>query len=598
MSNHIRNFSIIAHIDHGKSTLADRLLELCGELEPGSAKQVLDDMELEQERGITIKSHAVRLDYTHKDGVKYELNLIDTPGHVDFSYEVSRSLAACEGAILVVDASQGMEAQTISNIYLAMENDLVLIPVINKIDMPQARTDDIANEVADFLGVEPESCIPISAKNNIGIEDVIEAIIELIPPPPPASADAGTKALIFDSFYDKYRGVVAYVRVAQGTIKKGDTIKFFATGNTFEVDEVGYLKLELKQTSELYPGEVGYVMANIKEISEVRVGDTITTLENQAKNPLPGYQEVKPMVYSGIYPSSNDEFEDLRAALGKLVLNDASLVYEPETSQALGFGFRCGFLGLLHLEITQERLSREYGLSIVATVPNVKYRVTKVDGESVEIENPSDLPHETMIETIEEPFVEAEVVTPVEFVSPIMNLIRPRRGEYKKTDYVDPQRVMVVFDMPLSEIIFDFFDKMKTVSRGHASLDYEFTGYRQSNLVKLDILINGESMDALSAIIHRDKTYDWGQKLVSKLKELIPRQMYEVVIQAAIGKRVISRARNAPLRKNVTAKCYGGDISRKRKLLEKQKEGKKKMKMVGKVEIPQEAFFAVLKIER
>ncbi|MFP4459536.1 MAG: translation elongation factor 4 [Candidatus Zixiibacteriota bacterium] len=595
--SNIRNFSIIAHIDHGKSTLADRMLEFCGELDPGSGAQVLDDMELEQERGITIKSHAIRLDYTAPDGKDYILNLIDTPGHVDFSYEVSRSLAACEGALLIVDASQGIEAQTVTNIYLAIENDLILIPVLNKIDMPQARTEDVAMEVNEFLGEDEDNSIAISAKEGIGIQEVFDAIIERIPPPV-IEVKGKTQALIFDSFYDKYRGVVIYIRIFNGSVKVGDKIKLFANDEIFDVDEVGYLKLELTQTERLEAGEVGYIMANIKDIADVRVGDTLTVMSNQADKPLPGYQEVKPMVYSGIYPSSNEDFEDLRTALSKLKLNDASLVYEPESSVALGFGFRCGFLGLLHLEITQERLLREFDLNIVATVPNVKYQVFLEKGGMLEIENPVHMPEENEIEKIEEPFVEAEIITPIEYVSPVMNLVQPRRGEYKRTDYIDPNRVMVVVEMPLSEIIFDFFDRLKSGSRGMASLDYEFIGYRESDLVKLDILINGELVDALSVIVHRDKTYDWGQTLVSKLKKLIPRQMYEVVIQAAIGKRVISRARNAPLRKNVTAKCYGGDVSRKRKLLERQKEGKKRMKMVGKVEIPQEAFFAVLQIDK
>jgi len=598
MTQHlIRNFSIIAHIDHGKSTLADRLLEMCGEIKIGSGQQVLDNMELEQERGITIKSHAISINYIGKNGDTYELNLIDTPGHVDFTYEVSRSLAACEGALLVVDASQGIEAQTITNVYLAMENDLTIVPIINKIDLLQARPDDVAAEIADFLGIELDHPIMISAKSGLGVEDVLDAIVDLIPPPK-GDYNSPTKALIFDCIYDKYRGVVIYVRIFDGSIKKGDKIKFLYTNEIFEVDEVGCFKMEYLKKDELMTGEVGYIMANIKDISDVKVGDTVTTLRNPTETPLRGFKDVKPMVYSGIYPSSNDDFENLRTALGKLVLNDSSLIYEPESSAALGFGFRCGFLGLLHLEIIQERLAREYDLNIIATVPNVKYLVYHINGEILEIDNPINMPAENLINYIEEPYVRAEVVTPVEFVSSIMTLVRPRRGEYQKTEYIDPKRVLLIFEIPLSEIIFDFFDKLKTVSRGHASLDYEVLGYRRSSLVKIDILINGEPIDALAAIVHKDKTYDWGQKLVSKLKELIPRQMYEVVVQAAVGKRVLSRARNAPMRKNVTAKCYGGDISRKRKLLDKQKEGKKKMKMVGKVEIPQEAFFAVLKIER
>jgi len=595
---YIRNFSIIAHIDHGKSTLADRMLELTGAVEVGRhEEQLLDNMELERERGITIKSHAVKMDYTATDGDTYEFNLIDTPGHVDFTYEVSRSLAACEGALLLVDATQGIEAQTISNLYLAMENDLEIIPVVNKIDMPTARPEDIAVELADFIGCEITDVIMVSAKTGEGIPDVLEAIVSRIPPPS-GNSDSPTKALIFDSFYDSYRGVVVYIRVVDGEIAVRDHIRFFASGKEFEVDEVGYLRLNLEKTDKLSAGEVGYIMASIKNVGDARVGDTITTLDNIADRPLPGYKTVKPMVYSGFYPAATEDFENLRSAIEKLRLNDASLIFEPETSAALGFGFRCGFLGLLHLEITQERLFREYGLDIVATVPNVEYRVVKNDGETVLVENPANMPDAVDVDYIEEPFVEAEIITPHLYVSPIMDLVKDRRGEYIATEYVDPDRVLLRFSIPLSEVIFDFFDKMKTVSRGYASFDYHITGYRKADLVRLDVRVNGDIVDALSVIIHRDRTYDWGQKLVSKLKELIPRQMYEVIIQAAIGSRVISRARRAPLRKNVTAKCYGGDITRKRKLLERQKEGKRRMKMVGNVEIPQDAFFAILKIER
>jgi GTP-binding protein LepA len=594
----IRNFSIIAHIDHGKSTLADRLLEFTGAVEAGKhEEQLLDNMELERERGITIKSHAVKMDYKAKDGHIYEFNLIDTPGHVDFTYEVSRSLAACEGALIIVDATQGIEAQTISNLYLAIENDLEIIPVVNKIDMPAARPEDTALEIAELMGCDPTEVLLVSAKTGEGVPAVLEAILEKIPPPK-TEQESKTRALIFDSFYDTYRGVVVYIRVIDGEIKKGDTIKFFASDKQFDVDEVGYLRLSLEQTSSLSSGEVGYLMASIKNVADARVGDTITTLRNRADAPLPGYREVKPMVYSGFYPSSPEDFEGLRTALEKLRLNDASLVYEPETSAALGFGFRCGFLGLLHLEITQERLFREYGLDLVATVPNVEYIVYTKDGSKVIVDNPARMPDPMDIEHVEEPFTQAEIITPHEFVSPIMDLVKERRGEYIATEFVDPNRVLLRFSIPLSEVIFDFFDKMKTVSRGYASFDYHITGYREADLVKLDIRVNNDLVDALSVIIHRDRTFDWGQKLVSKLKELIPRQMYEVIIQAAIGTRVISRARQAPLRKNVTAKCYGGDISRKRKLLERQKEGKRRMKMVGSVEIPQDAFFAVLKIER
>ncbi len=597
-SKYIRNFSIIAHIDHGKSTLADRLLELTGSVPEGKmVNQILDDMELERERGITIKSHAVKMDYEASDGNIYELNLIDTPGHVDFSYEVSRSLAACEGAILVVDAGQGVEAQTVSNIYLALENNLEIIPVINKIDIPTARPDDVAEQIAELLGGNPEEIIRVSAKTGENVEQVLDAIVQKIPPPE-ANTHKPLRALIFDSYYDKYRGVVLYVRIVDGLLKIGDEIQLMASGKKYEVDELGYLKLELSKTDELTAGEVGYIMANIKEVRDARVGDTVTSAENPAEESLPGYREAKPMVFSGLYPTNPDDFEDLRTALSKLRLNDASLTFEPESSAALGFGFRCGFLGMLHMEITQERLFREFGLDLVTTVPNVRYRIITTKGEELWIERPSDLPEPTNIEYIEEPIVRAEVITPNEYIGAIMELVKARRGEYRETEYVDPKRVLLRFDIPLAEIIFDFFDKLKTVSRGYASLDYEFLEYRKSDLIKLDVIVNGDVVDALSMIVHSEETYFWGQKIVSKLKELIPRQLFEVIIQAAIGKRIISRARIAPLRKDVTAKCYGGDITRKRKLLEKQKEGKKRMKMVGSVEIPQEAFFAVLKIER
>ncbi|RKZ28398.1 elongation factor 4 [bacterium] len=597
-SKYIRNFSIIAHIDHGKSTLADRLLELTGSVPEGKmVNQILDDMELERERGITIKSHAVKMDYEASDGNIYELNLIDTPGHVDFSYEVSRSLAACEGAILVVDAGQGVEAQTVSNIYLALENNLEIIPVINKIDIPTARPDDVAEQIAELLGGNPEEIIRVSAKTGENVEQVLDAIVQKVPPPN-ANIQKPLRALIFDSYYDKYRGVVLYVRIVDGLLKIGDEIQLMASGKKYEVDELGYLKLELSKTDELIAGEVGYIMANIKEVRDARVGDTVTSAENPAEESLPGYREAKPMVFSGLYPTDPDDFEDLRTALSKLRLNDASLTFEPESSAALGFGFRCGFLGMLHMEITQERLFREFGLDLVTTVPNVRYRIITTKGEELWIERPSDLPEPTNIEYIEEPIVRAEVITPNEYIGAIMELVKARRGEYRETEYVDPKRVLLRFDIPLAEIIFDFFDKLKTVSRGYASLDYEFLEYRKSDLIKLDVIVNGDVVDALSMIVHSEETYFWGQKIVSKLKELIPRQLFEVIIQAAIGKRIISRARIAPLRKDVTAKCYGGDITRKRKLLEKQKEGKKRMKMVGSVEIPQEAFFAVLKIER
>ncbi len=595
---YIRNFSIIAHIDHGKSTLADRLLELTGAVPPDMmVEQVLDDMELERERGITIKAHAVKMDYKAQDGFTYELNLIDTPGHVDFTYEVSRSLAACEGAVLVVDATQGVEAQTVSNVYLALENDLEIIPVVNKIDLPAARPDEVACQVAELLGGDPDDILRISARTGEGVPELLELIVKRIPPPR-GDPNAPLRALVFDSYYDKYRGVVLYVRVVDGVVRLGDRIRLMASGMEYEVDELGYLRLRLERTGELWAGEVGYIIANIKDIRNARVGDTVTSADSPAKEPLPGYKEVKPMVFSGFYPTNPDDFEDLREALEKLRLNDASLVFEPESSAALGFGFRCGFLGMLHMEITQERLYREFGLDLVATLPNVRYAVHTTKGEVLWIERPSDLPEPTQIDHIEEPIVAAEIITPHEFIGAIMELVKNRRGEYKSTEYVDPQRVLLRFELPLAEIIFDFFDKLKTVSRGYASLDYDFLEYRPADLVKLDVLINGDQVDALSMIVHRSQTYFWGQKLVSKLKELIPRQLFEVVIQAAVGKRVISRARIPPLRKDVTAKCYGGDITRKRKLLEKQKKGKKRMKMIGSVEVPQEAFFAVLKIER
>ncbi len=596
--NLIRNFCIIAHIDHGKSTLADRLLELTGAVTPDKmVEQILDDMELERERGITIKAHAIHLDYNAPDGNTYELNLIDTPGHVDFSYEVSRSLAACEGALLVVDATQGIEAQTLSNIYLALENDLEIIPIINKIDMNTARPDDVAEQIIEILGGSIDDIIKVSAKTGENVEAVLNTIVKRISPPI-GNLELPLRSLIFDSFYDKYRGVVLYVRVVDGSIKVKDKMKLMASGKEHEVDELGYLKLKLEKTDELVAGEVGYVIGNIKGIRDARVGDTITNAKNPAVEPLLGYHNAKPMVFSGLYPSNADDFEDLRAALQKLQLNDASLSYEPESSAALGFGFRTGFLGMLHMEITQERLYREFGLNLVATVPNVRYKITTTKDETLWIERPSDLPDPTNIEYIEEPMINAEIITPHEFIGSMMDLVKVRRGVYLESDYVDPKRVMLKFEIPLAEIIFDFYDKLKTVSRGYASFDYEFSDYKKDDLVKLDVLVNGDMVDALSMIIHHSETYHWGQKLVSKLKKLIPRQMFEVIIQAAVGKRVISRARVAPLRKDVTAKCYGGDITRKRKLLEKQKEGKRKMKMVGYVEIPQEAFFAVLSIER
>ena len=593
----IRNFSIIAHIDHGKSTIADMLLEKTGSVSERDAKeQLLDDMDLERERGITIKSHAIQMHYNAKDGEKYTLNLIDTPGHVDFSYEVSRSLAACEGALLVVDAAQGAEAQTISNLYLAIESNLEIIPVINKIDLPSARVDVVKQQIIDLIGCDESEIILASAKQRIGYEEILEAIVKRIPPPE-GSDDNPLQALIFDSVFDSYRGAIAYVRLFNGVLREKEEIVFFANGKKFLAEEVGVLGLRRVRTKELHAGDVGYVIAGVKDVHDTKVGDTITHFRNGAKDPLPGYREIKPMVYSGLYPAVSDDYEDLRDALDKLKLNDASLVYTPETSAALGFGFRCGFLGMLHMEIVQERLEREYDQNIVTTMPNVEYIVYKRNGEKVVVDNPAEMPDAGQIERIEEPFIRAQIVTPSEYIGSIMKLATEKRGVYKNTNYIDPTRADIQYEFPLSEIIFDFYDKLKSISRGYASFDYELIGYRQSDLIKLDIMLNGEKVDALSIIVHRSKAFDWGRKVTSKLKELIPRQMFEVAVQAAIGSKVIARTNIKALRKNVLAKCYGGDVSRKRKLLEKQKEGKKRMKQVGNVEIPQEAFLAVLQIE-
>ena len=594
-----RNFCIIAHIDHGKSTLADRLLETTGTITQRDLKnnQVLDDMDLEQERGITIKLHAVQMKYAHSDGSEYTLNLIDTPGHVDFSYEVSRSLNACEGAILVVDATQGIEAQTISNLYLAIEAGLEIIPVINKVDLASAEVDKVTHGIVELLGCDPDDIIPASAKTGIGVDEILTAIVKRVPPPV-GDPDAPLQALIFDSVFDSYRGAVVYMRVVQGRIREREMIKFFANNKEFEVEEIGILKRGRNRTGELSAGDVGYLIAGVKTVADTNVGDTITHAKKGAPERLPGYKEVKPMVFSGLYPTVSDDFEDLREALSKLRLNDSSIIYEPETSAALGFGFRAGFLGLLHMEIAQERLEREFDLSIITTVPNVEYFVVlKEDMERIPVDNPSAMPPVGDIDHIEEPFIRAQIITPSEYMGNIMKLCMDRRGIYHNTQYIDPTRADIHYELPLSEIIFDFYDKLKSVSRGYASFDYEFKDYRQSDLVKLDILLNGEPVDALSSIVHRSKAYDWGRRLCRKLKDLIPRQMFEVVIQAAIGSKVISRDVVKPLRKNVTAKCYGGDISRKRKLLEKQKEGKKRMKQVGAVEVPQEAFLAVLSME-
>ncbi len=598
--NHYRNFSIIAHIDHGKSTLADRLLEMTGRVSHREmvTNQILDDNPLEQERGITIKLHAIQMDYKHTDGVNYTLNLIDTPGHVDFTYEVSRSLAACEGAILVVDATQGVEAQTISNLYLAIEADLEIIPVLNKIDLPSAETklEDVKHQIIDLIGCKEEEILMISAKNGLGVDKVLESIVERIPPPK-GDVNAPLRALIFDSLFDSYRGVIVLLRIFDGILKEKDKVFFMSTDKHYDVEECGVLYMKRKRTGELKAGDVGYLISSIKNLQDTKVGDTITHTNRQCGKQIEGFREVKPMVFSGIYPADTDDFESLRDALSKLVLNDSAITFEPESSSALGFGFRCGFLGLLHLEIVQERLEREFDQNIVTTVPNVRYRVIKTDGSELFVENPAELPPQVKIDEIQEPFIKAQIITPTEYIGNIMKLCIDRRGVLKNTIYLSPERVDLYFELPLAEAIFDFYDKLKSTTRGYASLDYEFLEYRAENLVKLDILINGEPVDALSTIVHSEKSFIWGQRMCSKLKELIPRQMFDVAIQSAIGSRIISRANVKALRKNVLAKCYGGDISRKRKLLEKQKKGKKRMKQVGKVEIPQDAFLAVLKID-
>lgn len=595
--NYIRNFCIIAHIDHGKSTIADCLLEFTHTVTKREAKeQLLDSLDLERERGITIKSHAIQMKYIASDKETYTLNLIDTPGHVDFSYEVSRSLAACEGAILIVDAAQGVEAQTISNLYMAIDAGLEIIPVINKIDLPSAMVDTVSNQIVDLIGCKKEDIILASAKQRIGIEQMLETIVQKIPAPK-GDENAPLQALIFDSVFDSYRGAVAYVRVFNGTIKEKDEIKFFANDKKFLAEEIGTLRLGRIKANELKAGNVGYLIAGIKDLHDTKVGDTVTHLRNGSEIPLPGYKEIKPMVYSGLYPTDSDDYENLREALEKYRLNDSSVSYTPETSAALGFGFRCGFLGMLHMEIVQERLEREFNQSLVTTLPNVEYWVFKRNGEKIIVDNPAEMPPQGDIERVEEPFVKAQIVTPSEHVGNLMQLAIEKRGVYKNTTYIDPTRADIQFEFPLSEIIFDFYDKLKSISRGYASFDYEFIGYRQSDLVKIDIMLNGEKVDALSIIVHEKKSYSWGLKVCSKLKDLIPRQMFEIAIQAAIGAKVISRTNVKALRKNVLAKCYGGDITRKRKLLEKQKEGKKRMKQVGNVEIPQEAFLAVLQID-
>lgn len=594
----IRNFCIIAHIDHGKSTIADRLLEWTGTITPREMKvnQVLDDMELEQERGITIKLHAIQMKYTSNDKKTYTLNLIDTPGHVDFSYEVSRSLAACEGALLVVDASQGVEAQTISNLHLAIDAGLEIIPVINKIDLPSAMVDSVKHQIMDLIGCRVDEIILASAKAKVGIREILEAIVQRIPSPK-GNSDDPLRGLIFDSIFDIYRGAVVYLRVFDGTLREKNKVKFFATDTVYEAEEVGVLEMRRERTGILRAGDVGYLIAGVKDVHETKVGDTITSVENPANERLPGYKEVKPMVFAGLYPTNTDDFVLLRDSLEKLRLNDAALIFEPESSSALGFGFRCGFLGLLHMEIVQERLEREYKQNLITTVPNVEYRVVKIGGEVVLVDNPAFMPPVGNIDVVEEPYISAQIITPTEYIGNIMKLCTERRGIYINTTYLDPTRADLRYEIPLSEIIFDFYDKLKSTSRGYASFDYDFLDYRISDLVKLDILLNGESVDALSTIVHREKSYEWGKKLCGKLRKLIPRQMFEVVIQAAIGSKIIARDTISAMRKNVIAKCYGGDITRKRKLLEKQKEGKKRMKQIGRVEIPQEAFLAVLSIE-
>ncbi len=593
----IRNFCIIAHIDHGKSTLADRLLEATGAVTRYEMKdQVLDSMDLERERGITIKMHPITMEYKARDGVTYLLNLIDTPGHVDFTYEVSRSLAACEGALLIVDASQGIEAQTVSNLYLAIDNNLEIIPIINKIDLPNIDVDAIKHQIIDLLGCKEQEILLASAKAGTGIEEVLEAVVQRVPPPQ-GEVDAPTRALIFDSVFNSYRGAVAHVRVMQGKLYPEQMIQFHSTGRTFQIQEVGILRLKQIKKDFLEAGETGYLISGVKEVRDTKVGDTIIDAAFPDTEPLPGYRDIKPMVFSGLFPSAAENYEDLRSALEKLKLNDSSLFYEPETSLALGFGFRCGFLGLLHMEIVQERLEREYNLDLVSTVPNVEYHVFTTRGDMLVMDNPANLPSANDIDHVEEPYIRSSILTPSEYIGAIMAISRERRGIYINTEYIDSQRVNMHYEFPLAEVIFDFYDKLKSVTRGYASFDYEFLGFREGPVVKLDMLLNGEAVDALSVIVHRDKAYEWGRRVCEKLRDLIPRQQYEVAIQAAVGGKVIARETVRPLRKNVTAKCYGGDITRKRKLLEKQKEGKKRMKQLGHVEIPQEAFLAVLKTD-
>ena len=593
----IRNFCIIAHIDHGKSTLADRILQLTDAVTNREMKnQLLDSMDLERERGITIKLNAVQLKYTAKDGETYLLHLIDTPGHVDFTYEVSRSLAACEGAVLVVDAAQGVEAQTLANVYLALDNNLEIIPVINKIDLPSAQPDLVKKEIEDVIGLPADDAPLISAKSGLNVQDVLEAVVKNVPCPT-GKIDNPTQALIFDSYYDSYRGVIVLVRIMEGSIKVGDTIKFMATGASYEVIEVGVNTPKEVKKEILRCGEVGWISASIKSIQDIHVGDTITTLENSAQEPLPGYRRLNPMVYCGLYPVDNARYGDLREALDKIQLSDSSLQFEPETSQALGFGFRCGFLGLLHMDVIQERLEREFNLDLIATAPSVVYHAYLTDRTMVEVDNPAKLPNMQVLEHIEEPYVKASIMTPQDYIGAIMELCQHKRGEYIDIEYIDDTRVNVIYEIPLAEIVYDFFDKLKSCTKGYASFDYQFTGYRTSKLQKMDILLNGDVVDALSSIVHKDFAYNRGRIICEKLKEIIPKQLFEVPVQAAVGGKIISRTTIKAMRKNVLAKCYGGDISRKKKLLEKQKEGKKRMKAVGSVEIPQEAFMAVLSVD-
>lgn len=592
----IRNFCIIAHIDHGKSTLADRLLETTNTLTSRELQaQVLDNMDLEREKGITIKSHAIQMEYT-RDGEKYILNLIDTPGHVDFSYEVSRAIASCEGALLIVDATQGIQAQTISNLYLALGHDLEIIPVINKIDMEAAMIDEVKDQIVDLIGCKPEEILAASGKTGQGVPEVLDAIIDRIPAPKGSDTEP-LQALIFDSVFNSFRGIIAYFRIFNGVIRKGDKVKFFNTGSEYTADEIGVLKLKMQPRNELRAGDVGYIISGIKTSAGVKVGDTITTVDNPTKTAIAGFEDVKPMVFAGLYPVDSDEYEDLRASLEKLQLNDASLTFEPESSLALGFGFRCGFLGLLHMEIIQERLYREFDMDVITTVPNVSYKVYTTKGEVIDVHNPSGLPVPTLIDRIEEPYILAQIITKTEYLGNIMKLCIDKRGVLKNQVFITQDRVEVNFEMPLAEIVFDFYDKLKSISRGYASFDYHQSGYQPSKLVKLDILLNGEPVDALSSLIYVDHAYDFGRKMCEKLKELIPRQQFDIAIQAAIGAKIIARETVKAVRKDVTAKCYGGDISRKRKLLEKQKKGKKRMRQVGNVEVPQEAFLAVLKMD-